>query len=436
MAGVLVLLAGGANARATTNTVWCVPNASISPTCTSGAGKAHIQDAVSAAIAGDVVLVGPGTYHESVYIGTNNLSIFGAQAGKNARGRNGPESIVDATGQSGGLGGGAAFYVYAPYVVIDGFTIQGGTSGDFASGIFLYGYTSAYVAYDDQLVNNIIQNNAVGIDLYYYVYGTLIEYNLFKTNNLGAVDDSWSYPAYEPGYGIVGYYSPYYAATIIENTFEENLAAAIFLYGAEEAEISWNTSENDGSFVALADTYYLFVDHNRGQDFGAKGSSPWYTGVPFDGAIDLFDNNEYNQINDNDLEGGRISNYNGIAFSAVQGTPDDVCMECQVSNNTVKRFAGNGIVAEEGYTLSYSQISGNDVEDNGQDGILIGAYSKNYANTLFDNKAERNHANDCEDDTAGTGSWTAETLNTWFNNIGPTSSPEGLCAPAPPRWHW
>ena len=439
MAAVFVFLAGGANALA--NTVWTVSKTSSNATCSlpSKTTCNTIGAAVNATgiSPGDVIVVGRGTYNESVYIHTDNLSIFGAQAGKDARvRRNDPskESIVDATGQSGGPGGGAAFFLKAAVscVVIDGFTIQGGTSGDFASGIFLYGYTSAYVAYDDQLVNNIIQNNAVGIDLYYYPAGTLIEYNRFKTNNTGTVNDVpptyYAYPAYGPGYGIVAYGT--YYVTITENAFEGNLAAAMSLYVADTTEITKNTSMDDGSFAILYYCYYVFVDHNQGQDFGAKGLNPLYPGYSADGAIDLLYLNEYMQINDNDLEKGRISNYNGIAFSNLYGADDTVCEYCQVSNNTVRGFRGNGIAAEaiggDYGTLYYCGISGNDVEDNGGDGILIGAGYYNYGNTLFDNKLEGNHTNDCEDDTSGT--WTEGTYDTWFKNIGTLSLPAGLCS--------
>lgn len=90
----------------------------------------------------------------------------------------------------------------------------------------------------------------------------------------------------------------------------------------------------------------------------------------------------------------------------------------------------NGIVAEDGYgTLYDSVISGNEVEDNVQDGILIAgpASTYNYANLLFGNRAESNRTNDCEDDTVGSG--TLGTGITWFNNIASSSYPVGLCTP-------
>ena len=130
MAAVLVLLAAGANARA--YTVWCVPNTSVNPGCTAVPSPDTIQGAVNSAASFDIIFVGPGTYHESVRITSpggirDGISLFGAQAGHDARvDRHDPskESIVDAT-----LKAGPAFLVTANYVVIDGFTVQGGTVG-------------------------------------------------------------------------------------------------------------------------------------------------------------------------------------------------------------------------------------------------------------------------------------------------------------------
>ena len=432
LAVVLVLLAGGVNALAIhVQTVWTVSKTSSVSTCVypSATTCNTIQSAVNAASSGDVIVVGPGKYNESVYIDTENLSLFGAQAGKDPRVERcdpSKESIVDATGQGGGAGNGAAFYLDEEYEVIDGFTLQGGTTGNTASGIYI---ASEY----EQILNNIIQNNAVGIfdDREDYI---LIEYNLFKTNNkpqAGSWD--WDFVG-SSGFGIAG--GTEEGTSITENAFEGNLAAAIAFYEAEYAEINNNTSKDDGSFLVCSDCEYTFFDHNQGRDFGAKGFLPVPYFVNADAAIDLFYYNYVLQINDNVLEEGKTPNYNGIAFSNLRwytsptgyDTADYVCEYCQVSNNTVKGFAGNGIVAEPyeaESTLYYSFISRNVVEDNGNDGILIGNAPDNEYNSLFDNKAKDNHVFDCADDT--TGPLTLGTWDTWFNNIGALSHPGRLC---------
>ena len=156
LVAVLLLVAGGPNALA--NTMRCVPSLSVNPGCAPPA-YSHIQDAVTAAAPGDVIVVGPGTYNESVYIGTSNLSIFGAQTGEDARvGRDDPskESIVDASGTAYGSGGGAGFFVDGNYIIIDGFTIHGGTAGPNASAIYVEGPYSAHI------LDNIIQKTPWG----------------------------------------------------------------------------------------------------------------------------------------------------------------------------------------------------------------------------------------------------------------------------------
>jgi hypothetical protein len=193
-------------------------------------------------------------------------------------------------------------------------------------------------------------------------------------------------------------------------------------------EITKNTSEADGSFAVLCLVGYSYIDHNRGKDFGAKGINKfWATAA--DAAIDVTYWGFGLQINDNVLDRGKVTGYNGIAFSTIFGVNSYVCEYCQVSNNTVTSFAGSGIVAEPSgseRTLEYCMISHNDVEDNGNDGIAIGYAPDNEKNAVFDNKAEGNGGYDCEDDTGGI--LTASTNDTWFNNIGTYSYPEGLCA--------
>jgi parallel beta-helix repeat protein len=432
LAAVLLLLAGGANALAATNTVRCVPKTSISTVCTSGAGESYIQDAVSNAKSGDVILVGPGYYNEWVYVNVSNLCIFGAQAGKDARNRHesGKESIVDASPGAYGYANGAAFYIEGDNVVIDGFTIQGGNedAGDNGSGIYVDATEPV------QILNNIIQNNAIGLYLYDTQYA-LVEYNLFQNNNNG--NAGWDVSNFDGQSGIgIGEYEGGSGITITKNAFEGNLGAAMWLLNAGNSEISKNTSEKDGSFLGSSYCDSIYFEHNQGKDFGAQGVQQVW-GTAADAAIDVTYYNYGLQINDNVLDKGRVAGYNGIAFSTIFGvyTGEYVCEYCQVSDNTVTHFAANGIVAEpygSDATLEYSMISHNDVEDNGKDGILIGNAPHNYYNAVSDNKAEGNGRNDCADDTAN--DFTAGTYNTWFNNIGTYSYPEGLCAQSG-WWH-
>jgi len=429
MAMALVLL-GGANALA--NTVWQVSKSSSNATCTLSATTCNtIQSAANAASPLDVILVGPGIYKESVYIDTSNLTILGAQAGKDARNRQ-PinESIVDATGQGSGPGYGAGFYVDVDNTVIDGFTIQGGTGGAYATGVY-----SAYDdegVYTEQYINNIIQNNAVGIYMYENYDGAVVKHNLIKNNNKGA-KGSGEYDIPGPGFGVV-LDECWDGIAVTQNAFSGNMAAAVFVDDSGEGvDVTQNTSNGDGALVVLYEAEDgVSISQNVGSNFGAKGFMP-VTGTTNAGAaIELFYENYEILISDNVLVGGKAAGYNGIDFSAkafLDNSADYVCEDCQISNNQISQFTGDGIVAEAsetGPTLDYSGITANQVQQNGGVGILIGASSENYYNTVLNNHMEENHTSDCEDETIGSGSGTPATADTWVNNVG-WGRPVGLC---------
>jgi len=419
MAAVLVLLAGGANAGAPPPiTVRCVPNVSINPGCV--VAYSTISLAVTNALSGDAIFVGPGTYNESVTISTPGLSLFGAQAGNDARlDRHGAESIVNGMGSP-------AFIVSADYVVIDGFTVTGGTAtaANAYPGGILVGSTSAAIQWA-QVLNNVIEENGTGVYLG-KANSPLVEHNLLRNNNTGA--GMWV------GLGIVsnGVTFP----VINENELTGNKMAAIFVGGGGNAVVTNNTSENDGSFVLYASTNQCLFSHNRGKNFGHKGvlpivvnSTPYYA----DAAVDVGPNNSYLVISDNDLENGEAPISNGIAFTtAFASSPLGTTPSYNVfvKNNEIKGFPENGIVAEQQSgtgTLLYSFIGGNKVRDNGSDGIIIeGAGVNNHNIELFDNEAEGNHV-DCNDTTSGGG--TLGAWDAWFNNAGNSSSPPGLCTP-------
>jgi len=416
---VLVLLAAIANAGVPPPvTAHCVPNLAVNPSCTDY--YTTIQAAVNAAGFGDTIYVGPGTYTASVTINTMALSLLGAQAGNDARvDRHGPESIVNGMGNP-------AFIVSASGVIIDGFTVTGGTAtaADPYPGGILVGSTTSTV-YFAQVLNNILEGNGTGVFLY-QANSPLVEHNLIRDNTAPDAGASVKWV----GLGIVslGVTSP----VINENEFTGNKMAAIFVDGGSNAIITNNTSENDGAFVLYVNTNQCLFSHNQGKNFGHKGlpivvnSTPYYA----DAAVDVGPGNSNLMISGNDLEKGEAPISNGIAFTtAFAGTPlgSSANFNVNLRNNEIKGFPENGIVAEEqsGGTLIGSWIGGNEVQENGQDGILIGVNNHNIS--VFDNEAEGNHALDCEDDSTGGG--TLGTGDAWFNNTGRRSSPTELCTP-------
>ncbi len=448
---VLLLLASGANALPFAGyRVLCVPSHTINTSCYVPVTEyATIQAAVTAANPGDTVLVAPGKYPESVTIpvAKSGISLLGAQAGNDARvDRHGKESIVNATGNAAG----STIIVEATNVVIDGFTVEGGGPLVNATGVDLKGtcpggpFTPATGAV---VVNNIIQNNGTGISLNSegcgvlptsgtVLVGVLIEHNLIRNNNVPQGDGIFT--------------SGVQQAVITENAFRGNKCSAMGINNSSNVTITGNTSENDGSFVIFTSTTNAVFSENSGEHFGAEGVLPGYG----DAAVAIGPGNLYLVISDNSLEEGKEPISNGIAFTTIfgSGTPN---ADLYVKNNRIKCFPGTGILAELSEivtdaplplgTLTSSLILGNEVEDNGLDGIYIdGFVALNAGNQLFDNEAEGNQRFDCHDDTSefspasgssatggeiALGPGTAGTWNRWFNNTGNSSSPTGLCTP-------
>ena len=418
VAAVVVLVSGGENVLA--YNVICVPNMGVNPSCTVAPSPHTIQEAVTYASPFDIIYVGPGTYNENVVINTASISLFGAQAGNDARvDRHDPskESIVNA-GRAG-----PAFTVNANFVVIDGFTVEGGIP----AGIYVSPTGPAPVR-RPQVLNNILQNNSTGVYLAcsttQSVEGATAERNLFRNNNLA--------PGISPGVGMASVGKPglppvlVQAAVITENEFTGNQAVAISVALTIGATITENTSENDGSLVVFRYTSDSQFTDNQGKNFGHTGVLAWYHG---DAAIDIGPNNADLEISHNTLEKGEAPISNGMAFTTAFGK--GVSDLLNVVGNKIGRFPGYGIVAEESSVVgtdNESSIIDNQVYENGRGGIFIErATSNNSGLLLFDNDAEGNGGYDCEDGT--TGSFTSGTANTWFNNIGNTSSPAGLCAP-------
>ncbi|HEY7813940.1 MAG TPA: right-handed parallel beta-helix repeat-containing protein, partial [Nakamurella sp.] len=113
--------------------------------CTSSATAfPTIAAAYAAAAAGDTIFVCPGTYTEQLTI-AEAITLQGAQAGVDARGRSGPETILDAP--NGDL------LITAQGVTVDGFTFQGQTNTATQAGAV------TAVAGDTTIVNDIFRGN-------------------------------------------------------------------------------------------------------------------------------------------------------------------------------------------------------------------------------------------------------------------------------------
>jgi hypothetical protein len=392
-----------AAAPASGATFHCV--ASTDPACQ--VTHATISAAVTAASADDVVLVGPGTFDETVFV-TKKLRFLGAKAGVDARGRAATgESVVNATATGSQN---ATFFVTAQEVVIDGFTIQGATDGAAnGCGVDLKGGASP--AHGAQVRNNIIRGNAVGLCMNFEqatpVRDVVIERNLFRDNL--SLDGAF-------GDGI--FTSACQNVTIARNRFLGHITAAIGINTSVDVTITGNESAGgDDTFVIFTNTLDSRFRDNRGQGFVNAGQA--FGGAQ--AAVAIGPGNDDIEITNNVLSGG---DGDGIAFTSAfgPGTSTDIT----VAYNTVARMDGDGIIVGQG-RLTGGSIIGNTSAGHGGDGIHVGEGNQNLfiGHNTTSRRGLRNTGTDCVDGSTGSG--TAGTANTWFKNHGTSSSPPGLC---------
>ncbi len=132
-----------------------------------------IQAAIDKASPGDTIHVAAGTYPEPAagpLAISKTLTLLGEQSGVDARGRVGPESVLaDPEGT----------VVVANDVVIDGFTIQESTADFTGFGVWMGAATAG-----TQILNDVIQDNIIGIGLSNTgASRALIRHNLIQNNN-------------------------------------------------------------------------------------------------------------------------------------------------------------------------------------------------------------------------------------------------------------
>ncbi|MFN0120012.1 MAG: hypothetical protein ACKV2V_05875, partial [Blastocatellia bacterium] len=160
-----------------------------------------IQQAVNAAAPGDTIVVAAGGYVGPVNV-NKSLTIGGANSGVAGTAARGPESILS----------GGGFTISASNVVINGFTVQNEVNG---AGVTIAAGTSGV-----QVINNIIQNNVIGV--YPQGTGPVISNNLIRNN---------TQPGGASGSGVYIGESSLTGATFNANRFEGNPTAAINLTG-------------------------------------------------------------------------------------------------------------------------------------------------------------------------------------------------------------
>ncbi|MGE0132507.1 MAG: right-handed parallel beta-helix repeat-containing protein [Blastocatellales bacterium] len=269
----------------------------------------RIQEGVNLTGAGGTVNVNAGAFTELVTV-NKSITLQGAQAGIDARTRvAASESIV--TGDSGKT----AFYLTANNVVIDGFTVQGQTNTNvFGAGIYFGAGTSGA-----HLLNNIIQNNVVGLFLSNATGGAqaVIQRNLFSANNQ---------PGAASGSGI--YSDQFVAGGAVDNVLIDNNKFTGHAVGGAGINLS-STSNGSQSNVAISNNEFA-ADARAMVLFNVVSSSitgNYIHGSTWAASADLriFEGNNNLTITGNTLVGGaghalRISDIGTGAASAANIT--------------------------------------------------------------------------------------------------------------------
>jgi nitrous oxidase accessory protein NosD len=368
-------------------------------------GKHHrrfhtIQAAVDKADPGDTIKVCPGRYEEIVTVTEPDITIRGANAGRDATGHyRGPESIV--AGRQGRMAAGLV-QLRADDITWDGFTILGAPGQqNNPPGMYTDPAHSGYLVRD-----TIFQDNGIGIHL--GASGerpTLICRNRFVANN-----------EFDPtgGYGI---YSNKGARQVLitANRFERHNAAAIFFadQGAEQRDliIEDNKSVDDLSFLTIYNSARVRVTRNW---IRARVGDPVFKGPA--SAIFIGARNDDIAVYKNKVvaaSGNGIDVTNTGERGPTTAPPTNVV----VRRNKVAHVQKSGIEVSATGIRQY-QVLGNRSNDNADFGIHFAPGTN--GGTVTGNTALGNEL-DCKDQSTGL-------LNTWTGNTGRTADPGTICS--------
>jgi hypothetical protein len=318
------LLGGASSAQATD--LFVDPLGNDSNSCMALATAClTLQAAINKASSTDTIHVADGMYASGLVTVDKTLTLLGAQAGVDARTRVGAESVLS---NSQGM------RIAANAVVIDGFTIQDSINAAFTG----YGVSmdlSASVS-GTQIVNNIIQDNIVGIGLANAGQSqALIQHNLIQNNNQpGGASGSGIYAdQFVCGVNCTNF-------LITENAFKGHVGspvpgAAINLSNQgttpmTNVEIGNNTFELNNRAVLLFNVDASTIHNNTMTDSTFVGSGD----IRIFGA-DAFGGVDGLAITSNNMSGGA-----GWAIRITDGPNTNIT----IHENNIANYAGDGPV--------------------------------------------------------------------------------------------
>src|SRR5712692_8570738 len=296
-------------------------------TClSSGTPCQTLQHAIDEAISGDTIHVAAGFYPEAApgpLTVNKTLTLLGAQAGVDARGRVAAESTVtDSQGT----------YLTANNIVIDGFTFENSTNSAFTG----YGIAMGAGTTGTHVVNNIVQNNIAGIALSNSGSSqVLIRHNQIQGNNQpGGASGTGIYTDQFVSGGAVK------NVLIEENAFVSNDDAGIDVSNTDAAnavsglDVSTNSFDMNGRGILLFNTHMSTIHDNSITNSTLVGSA----------AIRLFDNNSNLSIMNNDLMTG-VTHAIRLSDLDFVGDPSSNVV---INENNIEFFGGDGLLVDPG----------------------------------------------------------------------------------------
>lgn len=321
--------------QATAATTWYVDgtlgndtNSCMAP----GPGNAclTIQKAINLASSTDTIIVAAGAYPEPApgpLTVNKTLTLLGAQSGVDARTRVGAESIVtDSQGTS----------VAANNVVIDGFTFENSTNAAFTG----YGIWMNPGKTGTQILNNIIQDNIVGIGL--GGSDVLIRHNLIRNNTQpGGASGSGIYTDEFVGGATVS------NVLVQENAFtgHAGFGGAINISNTASGGGVFNLDVDTNSFNTNSRAFVLFNTHDSTIHDNTSTNSTFVGSAD----IRIFDNNTNLSILNNDLSNG-AGHAIRLSFLGAVGGPSSgvVINENNIGTVGPASFVLDGLLVDTG----------------------------------------------------------------------------------------
>ncbi len=371
-AAIVLLAAGGAGAQ----TTHCVPS-SFSGSCDDS--HATIQAAITDSIAGDTVLVAPGTYVENLTVGVD-ITLQGAQAG------------VDARGRVAGAPNPATESIIAPASLV-GLTLITGSAGTTIDGFSFLGGTRAIESGSGPLDNLLVQNNHIAGFTSAGIFLNDPGIDITATRN---VIDGTSKTG---GGGLFHLDTDNFAGFRLEDTIirNGNTATGFFVDGNNTVVASGARAPHISG--------NLIIDNNTGMNLGSRSFDGGGSGA-------FIENNTFESNNFDGLQGGPQNTT--IQFNLFRGNGRSGLALTSFGNAGVDRGAQN-------VTISCNDFSGNLVE-----GLFFS--SSQAVGTIVTNQA---HNNNIAGNTVGAtynGTETINVDNNWWGSVtGPTvaSNPGG-----------